>query len=59
LLLQVVEDAIAPLRKHPHKFVHPLTNPTIAREREQVDEAIQVVSTPGSGSEVKRRQYCA
>ena len=27
LLLQVVKDAIAPLRKHPHKFVHPLARP--------------------------------
>jgi hypothetical protein len=33
LLLQVVEDALAPQRKGMHRFVHPLPNPPTSRRR--------------------------
>jgi hypothetical protein len=38
LLLEVILDAIAPMRKHPHKFVHPLPSPSDRKTFEQHDK---------------------
>ena len=58
-LLQVVEDAIAPLRTPPHKFVHPLLSSLELKTFGQSDKPTRSVATLESGSEVNRRKNCA
>jgi hypothetical protein len=59
LLLQVVEAAIAPLRTHPHKLVHPLPSSLELKTFGQSDKPTESVTTLESSSEVNRRKSCA
>lgn len=59
LLLHVVEDAIAPLRRHPHKFVHPLRSPSDASAFGKADKSTQPATTRSSGPRLKRRKDSA
>ena len=59
LLLQVVEDAIAPLRKHPHKFVYPFPSPFERRTFGQSGKSVQSVTALESGSEINQRKIGA
>jgi hypothetical protein len=59
LLLQVLEDAIAPLRRHPHKFVHPLASPPEVKTRKQSNQSAQLARIPQSGSNAKGTRHGA
>ena len=59
LLLRVVEDATAPLKKPRHKFVHPLPSSLELRTFGQSDKPTPPVTTQESSSEVSRSKNCA
>ena len=59
LLLGGVEAAIAPLRTHPHKFVHPLPSSLELKTFRRSDKPTHSVTAQESGSQINRSKNCA
>jgi hypothetical protein len=59
LLLQVVEDALAPQRKGMHPFVHPLSNPSSSGPEEMRRCKPQPSEVLPESVSTERRDLCA